>query len=406
MKSKRIAILTRRFWPLSGVTEQFIADLADSFSRKGNEVTVVTAAWQKEWPLQCSFREFQMRRVNRPASGPWGTFRYQRPLLQMLNKLELDGVLMFGMGRDVPVVKKMLGDSIPLVLRIDHRHLYQRGRNARKPYNIESVDALICDSRNTFRELNLRKFILPKKVDTIVDGVVWPNDQDRSLFRQANARTALGDAHPVFRIEPAQPLVVTSAPFDSDGGMIDLIDAWKVVLEGFPKAKLWLLGDGPRGRKIWERISSLNMVYSAIMPGYFDDHAEIFHAADLYVHPLRRPVNCRGLFEAISWQLCPVVTQDSVEPLEMLDGVVSKEAQHAKIEKDVSGIIAPSNNPTALGEAITMALRNSELRAELGRNAAQKFKNAVHIDRVADRFLKCLFPADSNINARKEKAGI
>ncbi len=390
MKSPRIAILTKSFWPLSGPTEQFVADLADSFSEKGNEVTVVTAAWQKEWPAECSFREFRLVRAPRPAPGPWGTFRFQRPMLRILERLKPDAVLMFGTGSDVGPIKKLLGDDVRCVVRTDHRHLHQRGRGAKKPLNLEPADALICDSNQTRIEMVARKFFLPSRVETIVDGVRYPHDHQRSLFRQANARTALGDAHPIFRIEPAQPLVVTAAPIDGDGGMHDLIGAWKIVLESYPKSKLWLLGDGPRGRKVWDQISSLNMVYSAIMPGYFDEYSVVYQAADLYVHPMRQIVNCRGLLEAIANELCPVVTQGSVDPLPNLDK--SGSPQVMAIRKDVSGIVTPAGNIAALGEAITMALGNSDLRARLGRSAAQEFRGGIDIELVASRFLDCLFP--------------
>lgn len=91
---QRIAIVSRRFWPISGPTEHFVADVGDHFSAAGHRVRLFTAAWQKGWPSECSFREFDVRRLNRPSSGPWGTYRYQRALVRELDHFQPEAVLM------------------------------------------------------------------------------------------------------------------------------------------------------------------------------------------------------------------------------------------------------------------------------------------------------------------------
>jgi hypothetical protein len=93
-KPQRIAIISRRFWPISGPTEHFIADLADQFSTEGHRVELFTAAWQKGWPEECSFREFGIQRLSRPSSGPWGTYRYQRALVRALDRFQPDAVVL------------------------------------------------------------------------------------------------------------------------------------------------------------------------------------------------------------------------------------------------------------------------------------------------------------------------
>jgi glycosyltransferase involved in cell wall biosynthesis len=387
--TSRIAIVSRRFWPISGPTEHFVADLGDHFSRAGYEVRLFTAAWQKGWPAQCSFREFDVRRLSRPASGPWGTYRYQRGLVRELDSYRPDSVLIFD-GEDLLPVRKAVGNHIPCIVRTDHRAISRMNRTTQKTLRLELANSLICDSLRTRNELVLKKVALPKEVELVADGVQTVDSISRSLVQQANSRTALGDAHPILRIDPAQPLVVTGAPLDGDGGVCDLVRAWKIVLESFPKAKLWILGDGPRSRKVWDTISDHDLVYSAIMPGYFDDLGEIFRAADLYVHPLRKPVNCRAMLEAIANGVCPLVTGTSTEPIPKRNTQGERVGEMIQVERDSTGIIAPQSNPTALGEAITMALRNSETRNQLGSVAASEFRSAIDINRIGTVFLNLL----------------
>ncbi len=387
---QRIAIVSRRFWPVSGPTEQFIADLADQFSVQGHRVELFTAAWQKGWPEECSFREFGLHRLSRPSSGPWGTYRYQRALIRGLEKFQPDAVLLFGSGEDLAPVRKLVGDSVPCVVRVDHRAVSAISRTAQKNVRLNLANAILCDSLRTRNELVVRNIPLPANVDLVSDGATFENEHRRSLVQQANSRTALGDAHPILRIDPAQPLVVTSAPMNGDGGVCDLVRAWKIVLESFPRGKLWILGDGPRSRKVWDTIADHDMVYSAIMPGYFDDFDEIFNAADLYVHPQRGPVNCRCLLHAIASSVCPLVTSSSTEPISKRDSEGRRIGEMVELERDSTAIIAPAGNPTALGEAITMALRNSETRTRLGNNAAKQFRAAIEIERIAQAFLNVL----------------
>ena len=395
---KRIAIVSRRFWPISGPTEHFLEDLADFFCACGHEVRLLSAAWQKGWPVQCSFREFELRRLPRPTTGPWGNYRYQKALARELDLFQPEGVLVFD-AEDLVPIRKLVGDSVPCVARIDHRAVSRINRPIQKTVRLELADALVCDSLRTRNELVLRKLALPKTVELVADGVPIGESPQRSLVQQSNSRTALGDAHPILRIDPAQPLVVTGAPMNGDGGVCDLVRAWRIVLESFPKAKLWILGDGPRSRKVWDTVSDNDLVYSAIMPGYFDDLGEIFGAADLYVHPMRDPVNCRCLLEAISKGVCPLVTDNSFEPIPKRDAAGKRIGELVEIERNSSGIIAPQSNPTALGEAITMALRNSETRSRLGTQAAAEFRSAIDLDRIGNVFLNILLGVQQPQNA-------
>ncbi len=388
--SHRIAIVSRRFWPISDPTAHFATDLGDFFAAKGNNVRLFTAAWQKTWPDHCSFREFDVRRLSRPASGPWGTFRYQRALVRELEEYQPDAVLLFDCGDDLLPVRKAFGDSIPCAVRVDHRALARANRNAIKNLRLDLADVLICDSLRTRNELVFRNVTLPSNVELVADGVQVHESLERSLVQQSNSRTALGDAHPILRIDPAQPLVVTGAPMDGDGGVIDLVRAWRIVLESFPRGKMWIIGDGPRSRKVWDTIADLDMIYTAIMPGYFDDMDEILNAADLYVHPLRKAVNCRCMMQAIAAGVCPLVTSSSTEPFVKRDSLGRRIGELIEVQRDSTGIIAPEGNPTALGEAITMALRNSDLRSSLGSNAATEFESAIDINRIGNVFLNLL----------------
>ena len=52
MTATRLVLITRRFWPLMGGAEIVMARLAQSFQTQGHDVTILTACWHEDWPMQ------------------------------------------------------------------------------------------------------------------------------------------------------------------------------------------------------------------------------------------------------------------------------------------------------------------------------------------------------------------
>ena len=316
MKSLRLVIVTRRFWPMSGSVELAVGDLASHLKNLGHDVQIVTARWGKNWPSYFLIREVPVFRVTKPTAGPWGSYRFQRAVHRFLDQLfendqPVDAVIVFGLGQETDTVLRNLSQNNPsatVLTRVDSKidayHRWSLNAIRRTLFGLDRVTGVIADSDLT-RERLLRFGVDEDIVRVIADGVSAV-DTNRSAAEQGRARQTLSDAHPILAIEPDQPLVVTAAAMDNDGGIMDLVAAWPTVLSTYPRAKLWLLGDGSHGPQIWNSITAKDLVHSIIMPGYFDDLEEVFKAADLYVHPSRTDAGCSGLTRAMASHLCPV----------------------------------------------------------------------------------------------------
>ena len=385
-----IAIVTRRFWPISGPTETSIGFLASALASEGHDVHVVTNRWHKHWPAEITWRNIQVTRIPKPRPAPWGPYRHERLMARKLGDLAPDVVLNFGAPELMSVIRRSLGDDTPIVLRIDDETMESRS-SREKVRSIASADLLIADSERTLEKAKLAYIDLPDELSVICDGVPFDSEQQRSLVRQAAARMALSDAHPVLGIEPIQPLVVTHGSLHGDDGMIDLVRAWPVVLEQLPAAKLWILGDGIRSRKVWDEIKDSSLTHSIVMPGFIDDWEEVFQAADLYVHPMRQCGPSSALFAAIANELCCVVTEAASESLPAnVSNDDSAERSKISFQRDVSAIVAPTSNPAALGEALLMAIRKPELRTRLGRRSKRDFQPAIDIPQIANSWLNLI----------------
>ena len=108
----RLAIVTRRFWPYSGMTEMAVGDLASEIRLAGHCVEILTVRWDKIWPTHFQFQELTVHRINRPASSPWGSFRYLRSLARELLEFKPDGIIVYGLGDGAWAISRTFGDRI------------------------------------------------------------------------------------------------------------------------------------------------------------------------------------------------------------------------------------------------------------------------------------------------------
>ncbi|MFK7766228.1 MAG: glycosyltransferase family 4 protein [Mariniblastus sp.] len=386
-KGLNVAIVARRFWPLAGSTEFAVGDLADALNSKGHHVNILTIRWERNWPSDFHYRESPVRRINRPVSGPWGSYRYLRNLNQTLGEYPLDGIVVFGLDEEAWSIAKAYGGKIPFVIRIDNHLLGdksgQPSLNSRQITSLAAADKILCESRWTAERLlnhpSVASTSIASKISVCPDPIHISVNHQRSPARQGSARIAVSDAHPILMIEPTQPLVICGAPMNGDNGLNDLVNSWTRVLKRHPKARLWIIGEGKKSRKVWDRINDKHLVNSVIMPGSFDDLDDVFQAADLYVHPLRSDESCSILARAMTAGVCSIVTdtratRDLIQP--STDG-----------NDFINGIVVKPGDNAALTEAMLLALGNKDMRDRLGRAAARSTANTYDASTVLHDFI-------------------
>lgn len=378
----RLAVVTRRFWPFAGSTELAVGDLASAIKRAGHCVEIVTVRWEKNWPRFFQFLELPVHRVNRPASGPWGSFRYLRNLTRELTALQLDGIIVYGLGSEAWSITRSFADKIPITIRIDNHLL---GDQPSPPqFSKRQVSALnvathvVVESEWTANRIASHPAVKTEAISVVPDGVQISPDRVRTATDRACSRVAISDAHPILMIEAGQPLVVCGAPLNGDKGLFDLLDAWPRVLKRFPNARLWILGDGTNGRKIWDRIQEKNLVHSVILPGSFDDLTDVFQAADVYVHPLRSNETCSFLSRALAAGVCPIAT--------------STDSTRQIITHEVNGLLVEAQNPKALSDAVIVALDDVDLREGFGSAVLKPAVTTYDVDQLVDQFLEPHLP--------------
>jgi len=131
-----------------------------------------------------------------------------------------------------------------------------------------------------------------------------------------------------------------------------LLDAWPGVLEKCPQARLILLGQGAEKARLQDQVRRLGLSESVRFAGFRADLLHFLGHADLLVHPAVREGLGISLLEAQAAGLAIVASRAGGIPEAVVD--------------DMSGVLVPPQDASALAGAITELLRDPDKRARLG----------------------------------------
>jgi glycosyltransferase involved in cell wall biosynthesis len=363
MTSRRLALVTRRYWPQVGGAERAMANLAGELRRLGDEVQIVTAQWDPQWPREVVHREVPVIRLPQPRVRWWGTMRYMHTLMHWLDsqRPKLDGVIVSMLKHDAWCAVRTFRDSnIPVLLRAEGGGstgdmAWQRtalgGSRIRRMCH--SANALIAPSPAVQEEL-LQAGYSSSKVRFIPNGVECP--PPRTAETRMLARYALREANHDLTLDERAHLAVYTGRLDRNKGLRELVKAWAKIALRWPLARLWLVGEGPMRDELWELISDYDLRYRVCLPGAFDEVGDILAAADLFVLPSYEEGLSLALLEALAMGL-PAVASD-------IPG--------NRLAAGDAASYVPVRDVTALAEGISRLFDSAEQRRSLGQAGRER----------------------------------
>lgn len=376
---RSIAVINRKFWPLSGSAELEVGNLCRSLTDSGHDVDILTVRWQKHWPAQFRFDRCDVYRLSKLSNGPFGSFRYLKSLSAHFAQHCYDTAIVFGIGEEANTVATAGDSHLNLILRITQLHLTDIHQfSARQTDAIKSATAILADTQGTADFISRHLPQAKHRIDIVPAFAGLPQEQghpepqptDRA-GRRAAARVALSDAHPILQIQPDHPLVITAASMDHDLGVCDLVQAWKNVQRTHTHSRLWILGEGRLSKTVWDEILELDLVYTAIMPGFFDNLRLVLDAADLYVHPLRSPSSCSVLETAKSAGLCTVQTAS----LDELKSAATTKSSRPFVTSPQRGLLIPRETPAAIAATINYLIEHQDFTRQSAQEVQRQFLN-------------------------------
>lgn len=327
MNRPRIALLTRRFWPMVSSSGRATANLATALAERGAEPIILTARWQPSWPARIRFRDMPVVRFDPPPLGRRDTFCYVRSLVRWLqrNRDALDLVYATGLKHEAYAAMRAVGGRLPVVLRpeaagLSGDCLWQIDAPQGEEIKRQCVGASAFVAANRALERELQAAGYPRdRIHHLPDGVPIPSRRTPAI--KAAARMLLGETGRRLALPREAPLAVYCGMFQPDRRLEDLLAAWARLLVRRRDARLWLVGEGPHAPGLAERIREWNLSDRVSLLGPFDEIDAILAAADLFVMSSDRSETSLALLEAMAAGL-GIVAVDSPGTREVLrDGL-------------------------------------------------------------------------------------
>jgi glycosyltransferase involved in cell wall biosynthesis len=407
MNGLRLAVVTRRFWPLADEPEAWLADLLSGLQQRGVRPTIITAQWKPFWPCQAMFREIPLIRLPHASPGGWGTLRYMRRLGAWLraHREQFDAVLVSRLRLDAyAALGAVRGTHLPVVIRAegagelgDAAWLDSNPFGGRIRRRLFSAPAIVTGSSIVHAELVAagcaaeRLRLIPPGVDAdaccsdyfdpvpsqTVSSQTGENPAEggrpvAAAGRRTAARLALSEACSDLATNPDDPVLLYIGRLHRANNATTLLQAWTRVAGQLPRAWLWLVGDGPEREAIYQRIGDEGLRQRTFLPGTFDDIGDLLHAADLLLAPTRAADVSATVIRALASGL-PVIASDVGGHRELLAGCSG-------------GLLVPPRDSNAWSSAILRLIQDDAERRQMSEEALSR-ASELSVSRAAGEYM-------------------
>ena len=381
MKPLRLLLLTRRFWPLVGGAEIVMARLATAFQRAGTPTRILTAQWEPHWPAGLVHQDVPVTRIPNPRARGWGTYRYMRGVARWLraHRDQFDAVYVSMLKHDAYAALGALRDfPVPVVLRAEGAgetgdccwHQQARfGQRIRR--RCRSAASVVAPSDAIAAELNEAAFC-PQRIHRIDNGVPVPVVP--VVPQQADIRRVLAEGNRDLEVATNAPVVLYTGRLHEAKGLFDLVRAWPQVLERWPHARLWLVGEGPAWGALWELARELQLEGALFLPGAYDEVGDLLQAADLFVLPSYQEGMSISLLEAMA-NGTPVVASDI-------------RANRQLVQHEEHGLMFPLGDVAALAAAMIRQIGQPSQATSWAGQARRRVAESFSLARMVNQHME------------------
>ncbi len=384
-ESLGVAMLMRKFYPLTGGYQNQALRLATELRKNGFTVHVVTqrhgtlppyevhqgipihrvfafpsghlAAWSYLvsaflWMLQNRSR-FQIIHANRSSSGLVAGmigFVLRKPVLYKLTRgdeIDVKGFRTTLLGRfKVQCLKHTVGKFVAITKGIEE-DLRRLGIPAKKlariPNGIEIKDFSKCYDR-----------------EKVKSELGWGPETKVATF--------------VGRLIAVK-------------GVDWLLRIWRDVIQQETLGRLLIIGDGPERSALEDQIRSSGLTDSVALVGRQEDVFKFLAITDVFVLPSRLEGVSNALLEAMSQGLPVIVADDELG------------GNREVVDDCIDGHIVKIGDDRSFGEILVRLLRDAELRNDMGRKAKQKIEQRFSMDSVVNGYCR-IYSELSTLHAR------
>jgi glycosyltransferase involved in cell wall biosynthesis len=374
----KLALVSRRFPPLIGGAEKVLFYLAEGLAREGAQVTVLTSMvpgtetlgknQERSIPGARDGGRLSVTRLKTSRLRFVGTWLYMNQLahwfathhvdLAYVSMLKHDAYVAVRAGkrRGFPVVLRPEGAGATGDLAWQSWGNFGRliGRTCRQ------ADAFVAISRAITSELEVAGYA-SARIHELPNGVPVPETP--------------WQRRPDWWLAPHAVYVGRLAP---EKGLSSLVEAWPLILEAHPAARLSLVGSGPQQPALEAQAQSLGMTVgpglSLEFSGVQADVTSALRGADLFVLPSREEGMSIALLEAMAVGIPLVAT--------------SIPGNRRLVSDFKHGRLASPGDPATLARVIIEQWQDFDRAFQMSRAARRRVENEFSIAAVARRHLE------------------
>lgn len=340
--AKRIALVIGTLGP--GGAERALCNMANYWSRRGRDVTVVALSDRSQAPfyeLDLGVRYVPLgviRRSPTPVHAVWNNMRRILRLRRALKSLAPDVVISFIDRTNVITLLAARGLRVPVV--VDEQsdpllHQIEPTWERLRRWTYRSASAIVVVSERASRyfasRVGGRVLVIPNPIQVPLDGV---------------ARSG----------EESQRQIVAMGRLGREKGFDLLLSAFARANASHPDWRLIILGEGPLRRDLEALRDRLGLGERVEMPGTVAQPHRVLRECDLFVLSSRFEGFPLALCEAMACGL-PVIATEYHEGVREI------------VQDGVNGVLVPSENPDALASAMERLISDENERRRLGLEA-------------------------------------
>lgn len=239
---------------------------------------------------------------------------------------------------------------------------------------------VVCVSPSLQRRAAELRLVSPEKTRVLGSGS--SNGVNVAHFVPTVERTAhAAEIRRRLGIEPETPVLGFVGRFTRDKGLPELVEAFRLVRQPFPDARLLLLGSYEPGDPVPPQTrTAIESDPGIVRVGFTDEIASYYHAMDIFILPTHREGFPNCVLEAQAAE-CPVVTTSAT-------GAVDS------IEDGVTGLLVPVGDAAATAEAVIRLLSDRAMARRMGRcgheRVMREFRQEIVWEALADLYRELL----------------
>ena len=150
--------------------------------------------------------------------------------------------------------------------------------------------------------------------------------------------------------------------------LIELLEAFAIVVRSAPETRLWIVGDGPLRGNLEDMTKRLGLEDRVVFWGMRSNVPAILRHATIGVNSSRNEGLANAIIECMAARLPVVATTVGGTPELVVDGE--------------TGLLVPPNDPRALAEALLALLRSPETARRLGAAGRRRVEEHFTVERM------------------------